>query len=266
MSGLPSGLTEEGLRRGLVDVSRALHARGWVSNHDGNVTCRLDGGRTLATPTAVSKGDVSLEMLIVVDSGGKVVQGTRRAFSELQLHRAAYGARPDIGVVLHAHPPACTAFAVAGESLGHPFMAEPVVTLGPTIPVVPYCRPGDPRLDVGIAKALAAADVMILDRHGVLVVGGSFEQALLRLELLEHLATIALGATRLGGVRALPPAEVAKLSAKGRPKSTPCWGASPAAASRGPESLRGDAAAERHSPSGRPDVGRLVDDALQRFR
>jgi L-fuculose-phosphate aldolase len=242
--GLPAGLTEEALRRDLVAVSRALHARGWVSNHDGNVTCRLGPGRTLATPTAVSKGDVSLEMLIVVDDTGKVVQGTRGAFSELQLHRAAYQARPDIGVVIHAHPPAVTAFAIAGKSLGHPFMAEPVVTLGPVIPTVPYHRPGEPALDRAIGDALADADVAVLDRHGALAVG----------------ATISLGASRLGGARPLPAGEVSALSAKGRPKSDPCWGAAP---SRRASGVYTRAPVESED---RPDVGRLVNDALDRFR
>jgi L-fuculose-phosphate aldolase len=259
MSGLPPGVTEEQLRRELLETANALHARGWVANHDGNASCRLGEGRLLCTPTAVSKGDVTPESLIVVAPDGTVVQGTRRSFSELQLHRAAFAARPDIGVVLHAHPPHATAFAVAGKPLGHPFMAEPVVSLGPVIPVVPYYRPKDPALDAAIGAALRDADVCILDRHGVLAVGGSFEQAYLRLELVEHLARIAATAAPLGGVRPLPAAEVAALSAKGRPKSMPTWGDGPAT-SPVPTTSRSRPA------SGRPDVAGLVDASLRRFR
>jgi len=261
MSGLPAGVTEEGLRRELLETAHVLHARGWVSNHDGNASCRLGPGRLLCTPTAVSKGDVSAESLIVVDDDNAVIQGTRRAFSELQLHRAAYAARPDIGVVLHAHPPHATAFAVSGRDLGHPFMAEPVVSLGPRIPVVPYHRPKDPALDAAIGVALAVADVAILDRHGVLAVGGSFEQALLRLELLEHLARIAAAAAPLGGVRALPAAEVAALSAKGRPGSKPGWGE----ARRGSPAVSASGQTPARPTPARPDVAGLVDATLRRF-
>ena len=49
------------LRAQLVETSRTLHERGWVANHDGNVTSRLGPGRFLSTPTAVSKGAVSGE-------------------------------------------------------------------------------------------------------------------------------------------------------------------------------------------------------------
>lgn len=261
MSSLPAGVSEEQLRRQLLETAHALHARGWVANHDGNGSCRLGGGRLLCTPTAMSKRDVTAESLIVVDAQNQVIQGTRRSFSELQLHRAAYAVRPDIGVVLHAHPPFATAFAVAGKDLGHPFMAEPVVSLGPRIPVVPYHRPKSPELDVAIGEAFADADVALLDRHGVLSVGGSFEQAFLRLELVEHIARIAAAAAPLGGVRPLPAAEVAALSEKGRPASVPLWGGGTAAAlrtSHEPPKARSDRP--------RPDVASLVDASLRRFQ
>ena len=42
-------------REAISATSRLLWDRGWVANHDGNITVRLDDGRLLATPTAVSK-------------------------------------------------------------------------------------------------------------------------------------------------------------------------------------------------------------------
>lgn len=258
--------SEESLRNELVATSRAVHARGWVANHDGNLSARLGGGRFLATPTAVSKGDVRPEWLIEVDAEGSVLHGTRSSFSEFQLHKAAYAARPDITVVIHAHPPCATAFAVSGAELGHPFMAEPVVTLGPVIPRAPYHRPKSPDNEAAVAAALRQADVVLLDRHGVLVVGGCFEQAFLRLELVEHLARIASAAASLGGVRPLPEAEVAALAAKGRPASWPERAdATPVAPARpavrpAPPPL----AASGGGP--RPDLEHLVRDALERLR
>jgi L-fuculose-phosphate aldolase len=251
---------EEQLRREIIASSHAVHAAGWVANHDGNLTARLEDGSLLATPTAVSKGDVEPEWLIVVNDQMKVLRGTRKPFSELQLHLAAYRARPDIGVVIHAHPPAATAFAVSGADLGHPFMAEPVVSLGPEIPVVPFSMPKDPQLDQDIAVALATADVCILAQHGVLAVGGSFEQAFLRLELLEHLARIAQAAQAHGGTRRLDSARVAKLAAKGRPKSVPDFSelAPVGGQAPRPKVVHGHVA-------GRPNVGALVADALRRL-
>ena len=250
---------EESLRQSLAHAARALHARGWAANHDGNGTARLGDGRLLSTPTAMSKADVQPETLLVLDAEGAVLSGSRRPMSELHLHRAAYDARPDIGVVLHSHPPHLCAFACAGQGLPHPFLAEAVVSLGPTIPVVEAAAPGDAALDAGVRRALAQADVVILLGHGLLTVGGSPEQALLRMELVEHLARIALLAAPVGGVRALDPALVARLGAKGRPPSVPSYGEAPAAAPVDPWRAAAPATAERVDPR------QVVVDALRRL-
>ncbi len=211
----------EQLRAEMVRYSHRIHACGWVANHDGNLSARLSEERLLCTPTAVSKGDVEPGWLIVVDQDNNVVEGTRRSFSELQIHRAAYAARPDITVVMHAHPPKTTGLAVAGVPFPHPIMAEPVVSLGPEVPMVPYFSPGSPALSDAIGQALQRADVVVLERHGILTVGGGFEQAYLRMELVEHLAGIGMNAHQLGQVRYLLSAEVERLAKRGRPVSMP---------------------------------------------
>lgn len=206
--------TEEYLRRELIRVSRAVYAQGWVANHDGNLTAKIADGRFLSTPTAVSKGDVAGEMLIVVDGSGQVLQGTRSAFSELKLHLAAYRCRADVQAVLHAHPPTATGFAVAGIPLPGPFMAEPVVSLGAEVPLIPFGLPGDPALEANLAGALGGADAVLLGGHGVLTVGPDLETCFLRMELVEHLCKIALVARQLGGARELPGEIVESLAAK----------------------------------------------------
>lgn len=249
---------DESFRQDIVRYSHRLHANGWVANHDGNLSARLDDGRLLCTPTAVSKGDVQPGWLIVVAEDGSVVEGTRRAFSELQLHRAAYAARPDISVVIHSHPPVCCGYAVAGVPLPYPLLAEPVVSLGPEIPMVPYIRTGQPELADAIGLALQTADVVLLERHGVLAVGGSFEQAYLRMELLEHQAKIAMNASVIGQVRLLPQSEIDALAKKGRPPSTPSRPAEPAVSQLSATTVQRDAA-----PA--PNVAAMVGDALKRF-
>jgi len=252
------GPSEEQLRAELAATSQAVHARGWVANHDGNLSARLAPGRLLCTPTATSKGDVTAAMLLVLDDENTVLSGSRRPFSEMHLHRAAFAARPDIGVVLHAHPPEATAFAVSSTRLDPTIMAEPIVSLGPVIPMVPFARPKDPRLDTALGKALQEADVVLLEHHGVLVVGGSCEQALLRMELVEHLARITLRAKQLGGARPLDRSVVEALSARGRPASVPCF----SECGPSPDRPRLVHDADR----ARPDVQGLVKDAWRRFK
>lgn len=203
---------EERVRAELVRVARRLHAAGWVANHDGNASARLDDGRVIATPTAVSKAEVTPESLVALSPEGAVIVGTRKVFSEIALHRCAYGVREDVGAVLHAHPPYATAMAVAGVGLGPPFMAEPVVSLGREIPLVRHLLPGED--DAELADALSRADAALLGNHGVLTVGPDLETCLLRMELVEHLAKIYTLSLPHGGPKALDEALVETLQAK----------------------------------------------------
>lgn len=199
------------LKAQLVATSRALHRRGWVANHDGNVSVRLTGERLLITPTAVSKADVDEGMLLVVDFSGKVLEGRRKPFGELELHLAAYRARPDVEVVLHAHPPHATAFGLVGDELSPIAMPEVVVSLGDAIPTLPRAMPRTPEAVAVVERAAAACDAMLLQGNGALTLGADLEQALLRMELVEHYAHILTLTRGLGAVPPLPPADVAKL-------------------------------------------------------
>jgi len=193
-------------RKRLAEVARyarELHARGWVANHDGNVSVRDDDGRFVATPTAWSKRLVEIDDLLVVDRGGKVLRGRHRLFGEWPLHRAVYDARPDARAVLHAHPPTASGFALAGVELAPLAAPEIAVSLGDQIPLVPFAMPGSEPLERAVAAAAECFDALLLERNGVLALGDDLEQAFLRLELVEHYARQLLVARQLGGPQPL---------------------------------------------------------------
>ena len=199
------------VRAELVSVSRRLHANGWVANHDGNVSVRLTGNRLLITPTGVSKADVDDGKLLIVDLTGKVLEGRRKAFSELELHLAIYKARPEAEAVIHAHPVAATAWGLVGLELAPVAMPEIAVSLGDRIPTLPRALPKDEAALERLGAAAKLYDAMLLSGNGALTWGVNLEQALLRMELVEHFAKILTVARALGTVPPLPPPELAKL-------------------------------------------------------
>lgn len=199
------------LRAELVALSRRLHANGWVANHDGNISVRLRGDRLLMTPTAFSKADVDDASLIITDLHGKVLEGRKKPFSELELHLAAYRARPEVDVVLHAHPPTATAFGLTGQELAPIAMPEIVVSLGDSIPTVARAMPKTPEAVKGVEAAAKKVDAMLLAGNGALTLAPDLNLALLRMELVEHYAKILLASRSLGPVQPLPPGDIAKL-------------------------------------------------------
>lgn len=204
-------IPERALRDRVCEFAKRLHWRGWVANHDGNVTARLGEGRFLCTPTATSKAAVTPTCLLVVDPNGERVSGQSKPFGELGLHLTVLSMRPDAAAVIHAHPPTATGLACAGSRLLEtPFMAEAVVSLGTSIPTVPFAPPGAPACQA-LAPFVAGHDAVLLGNHGVLAWGSDLEQAYLRLELVEHLARVALHAERAGGLKPLPESALAPL-------------------------------------------------------
>ncbi len=199
------------VRAELVSVSRRLHENGWVANHDGNVSVRLHGDRLLITPTAYSKRDVDDASLIIVDFDGKVLEGRKKPFSELELHVAIYRARPEVDAVIHAHPPYATAAGLAGVELSPVAMPEIVVSLGARIPLLPRVMPRDKGGVDAVFKAAGAGDVMMLQGNGAFTCGPDLSLALLRMELVEHWAKIFTLARSMGTVPALADADVQKL-------------------------------------------------------
>jgi L-fuculose-phosphate aldolase len=204
------------VRRSIIKYSHLVYQKGWVANHEGNLSVRIGRDRFLCTPTSFSKGDVGEKDLIIVDAKGQRQSGFRRPFSEFALHSAIYAARPDVNAVVHAHPPYSTAFAVAGRGLARPIIAESVVSLGPTVPLVPFALPGADESARHLADAFVCFDVCIAQNHGVFSAGDNLEQAFLRLEYCEHLSRVESHAIQIGGARYLTWNEIQPLLDKRR--------------------------------------------------
>jgi L-fuculose-phosphate aldolase len=208
--------TEQVWREEIVRVCRLLHEKGYVVATDGNVSVRLSKNRILSTPSGFSKGFLSPEQLVVTDLEGKKIPSLEPASrdlkptSELLMHLEAYRQRPDIGAVIHAHPPICVALSIAGISLAKCLLPEVVVTLG-LIPTAEYATPSSAEGPGAIRDLIANHDALIIQRHGTLTVGKDPFDAYLKLEKVEHLAHVTSILRQLGRETPLPPAEVAKL-------------------------------------------------------
>jgi L-fuculose-phosphate aldolase len=171
---------------------------------------RLPDGNILITPAGTAKIDVQAEQLVLVDASGKGVAGSLRPSSELGMHLRIYERRPDVGAVVHAHPPLATAFGVAGEDLMKPVLPEIVLLTG-GVPLVPYATPGSAALADAIEPFLEQHDAFLMANHGATALGTTLSIAHERMESLEHAARILMAARLLGRVTPLTPAQHEEL-------------------------------------------------------
>ena len=63
--------TEDEHRRDICTVGRWVHARHFVAATDGNISVRLDSSRILTSPTAISKGMMTPDDLVITDLQGQ---------------------------------------------------------------------------------------------------------------------------------------------------------------------------------------------------
>ena len=101
----------------ILEVGRRMYEKGFVASNDGNISCRVSETELWTTPTGVSKGFMTEEMLVKVDLDGNLLSGERKPSSEIRMHLRVYRENPQVKSVVHAHPPVATSFAIAGISL-----------------------------------------------------------------------------------------------------------------------------------------------------
>jgi L-fuculose-phosphate aldolase len=204
-------VSHESERAAIVEVGLRLYQKGLVTATEGNISVRVADGH-LVTASGVSKGFLTPEHVIHIDHEGFRPLGRPAVSTEDLMHRAIYRSRSDVRAVVHAHPPAATAFAVAHLPLDGRILAESVVLLG-AVPLVPYAMPGTPELANLVATGLGNGHAALLSNHGAVTVGNTLAQAHQRMETLEHVARVALMARLLGGARELSAADVERLLA-----------------------------------------------------
>jgi len=186
------------LKEQICLIGKRLYDHKLCVANDGNISCRLDSGLILITPTRMCKADVKPEDILTVDMDGRVIEGSRRPSTEAKMHLCIYKERADVNAVVHAHPPIATGFALARQGLMSPAIASAFVFVGPT-PCAEYGTPSTEEVPDSIMKYIKDHDCIFLANHGTVTAGRNLEDAFFKTERLELLCTSTLVARLLGG-------------------------------------------------------------------
>lgn len=202
----------EDIKEIMVDICHKMWQKGWVAANDGNLSVKVAQGKYLATQTGISKCFITADKIGLIDDEMNILEAAEgwRPSSEIKMHLRCYHERPDVGAVLHAHPPVATGFAVANIPLDEYSMIETVIGLG-SIPVTPYGTPSTYEVPDAIAPYLQEHDAMLLQNHGALTVGPDAIGAYYKMETLELFAQISLNAKLLGGAKEISRENIDRL-------------------------------------------------------
>ena len=189
------------LREAICRVGASLYQRGYVHASAGNISVQLPAGGFLITPTDACLGTLDPARLAEVDAQG-LQTGGDRASKTLALHRRIYAADPEARCVIHTHATHLVALTLAGvwspDDIVPPITPYFVMKVG-HVPLIPYHRPGDPRVAGLVAQRIesfraagTAIRAVMLDRLGPCVWHRSPAEASAVLEELEETARLWL--------------------------------------------------------------------------
>jgi len=212
-------MDEQHLRSEICRVGKSLFDRGYVHATAGNISTRLDDGY-LITPTDACLGFLEPGRLAKVDREGAPMLGERPS-KTLQLHRRIYAADANARCIIHTHSTHLVSLALSGvwnnDDILPPITPYYVMKVG-HVPLVPYHRPGDPRVGDQVSAAIARfasrqtpIRAVMLDRLGPNVWHESPAAAMATLEELEETAKLWLFAGKT--TQPLPEDEIEQLRA-----------------------------------------------------
>src|SRR4030042_1953764 len=131
----------ESEKRQVIEAAQEMERKGLVVDTAGNISMRLKdpGGRELLaiTPSGRYYDSLKVDDIVVVDFAGQKIEGELKPTIEMVMHVEVHKARTQINAVVHAHPPFCSAIAVAGLDIP-PLIDEQVILIGGGIKGAPY--------------------------------------------------------------------------------------------------------------------------------
>ncbi|MDR3566180.1 MAG: class II aldolase/adducin family protein [Negativicutes bacterium] len=190
-------MNPENIKEQICEIGRRMYAKGFVASNDGNITVKIAENEIWTTPTGVSKGYMTPDMLVKVNMAGEILEGSLKPSSELKLHLKVYRERSDVNAVIHAHPPISTAFTIAGKAINDKILSETIIQLG-SIPTAKFGTPSTMELPDSITEYLPNHDAILLAHHGAITMGFDLFNAFCKMETLEFSAQISLYAKLLG--------------------------------------------------------------------
>ena len=168
--------------------SRIIGAAGLDDFIWGHASARDPQGRgAWIKRSGIGLSEISPEDVHLVSPEGDVLDGEGVAHLEYPIHTEIYKARPDVGGVVHIHPPHAVALAASGSELLP--VSHQATHFAPGSPPV-YADTSDLIRTMGlgadVAKQLGDRNAVFLMNHGIAAVGPDLRSATITALLLEE--------------------------------------------------------------------------------
>jgi ribulose-5-phosphate 4-epimerase/fuculose-1-phosphate aldolase len=192
---------EATVRRDLAAAYRLAARRGWDDIVWTHISASVPGapGRYLINRFGLRFAEVRPDNLVKVDVSGRVVDGAAAPVnpSGFAIHGAVHAARPDAACVLHLHTLWGQTFAALRTELLP--CSQPAMRLWRRLGRHAYEGLAfEPAERARLVAALGTLDGLVLENHGILLVGRTVAEAFVLTHLFERAAQIQIAAMAAG--------------------------------------------------------------------
>lgn len=192
------------LREQVAWACRILALEGYSDLTLGHVSGRVPGdSMAYIKRKGLCLDEVTPDDVIPLNTDDEDAFDSLEMHLEAVLHTEVYKARPDVGCVIHGHPPYASAFGASDghlEYLTHDavLFADGLARFDDTPELIQGLEQGR-----AVARSLGSRSVVIMRNHGVLVVGKDVAWAVLTAVTLERALRLQSIAASFGDYRAM---------------------------------------------------------------
>lgn len=193
--------TDADLIRQASEANQALGVAGHSDMVWGHASVRDPGGRGVwMKASGWAFEEITEERILLVSPDGDVLAGEGKRHIEYPIHTRIMAARPDVAAVVHSHAASAVAFASLDTPL-RPISHDAVSFVDPDVPR--FTRSGalitDTEIGNALAATLGAAAGLLIPGHGLVTVGATPGEAVMRAVLLNRACASQLLAEAVGG-------------------------------------------------------------------
>lgn len=202
MSSMQTDPDEKALRELVATAGRVLHQQG-LADYLGHASARSPEPERFVikpkhSPRIRGMHTLTGDQMVVVDPGGRLIDGDDPPPAEVFIHTEIYRARPEVMAVVHTHQSAATLIGVLGAPI-RPVLHIPSTFVHAPVPIweCPLLVTS-PELGANLASRLGAQSFCHLQGHGIVSVAESVEAAVVGAVMLEQLAAANLAILQTG--------------------------------------------------------------------
>lgn len=166
---------EQKARELVIEAGHRLLENKLIARTWGNISARISEMEFIITPSGRAYDTLKPEDLVKVNANDLSYEGELKPSSEKGIHAHSYILREDVNFVIHTHQLYASALCAEGKDM-------------PFAPCAGYGLPGTGKLKRNVSATIASnpdKNSFLMEKHGAICLGTSFEDAFALAEELE---------------------------------------------------------------------------------